>query len=384
MNIPIAKPFFDDKDLEIIRKPLESGWVVQGPFVKEFENKFCKFTSSKYSVAVSSCTTALHVALDSIGITKGDEVIVPAFSWVATANAVEYCGATPVFCDINLRSFNIDTSKIESLLTSKTKAIIPVHLFGLPADIDSIKSIASKYDLKIIEDAACGFGSYYKGTHVGNFGEAGCFSFHPRKAITTGEGGMITTSNENIAAKCRELRDHGSSGNSGEVFLLPEYNSLGYNYRMTDLQASLGVSQIEKAEFIQNRRLLAAEKYDEILESLDWLDIPLRIENTVHGFQSYVCLFKPEQPTLENYKALSEKRNELMRNLEKLGIATRQGTHAITNLGFYKQKYNIIEEDFPNALFAEKLSIALPLYAGISNSEIEYVTDNLISSFSQI
>lgn len=384
MKIPIAKPFFDDKDLEIIRKPLESGWVVQGPFVKEFEEKFCEYTISKNSIAVSSCTTALHVALDSIDVKDGDEVIVPAFSWVATANAVEYCGAKPVFCDIDLRTFNIDTSKIESLLTPKTKAIIPVHLFGLPADMDSIISIASKHNLKIIEDAACGFGSYYNGAHVGNFGEAGCFSFHPRKAITTGEGGMITTSNDSIAKKCKELRDHGSSGNATEVFLLPEYNTLGYNYRMTDLQASLGVSQIGKADFIQDRRKMVAQKYDELLASVEWLELPERQSNTVHGFQSYVCLFKPEEPTLNNYQALSEKRNSLMRKLEELGISTRQGTHAITNLGFYKRKYGKNEEDFPNALIAEKLSIALPLFAGINPSEIEYVTENLISSYSQL
>lgn len=384
MKIPIAKPFFDEKDLEIIREPLESGWVVQGPFVKEFEEKFCKFTSSQHSVAVTSCTTALHLALTSLGIKSGDEVIVPALSWVATANAVEYCGATPVFCDIDLRTFNIDTSKIDSLITEKSKAIIPVHLFGLPADMDSINSLATKHNLNIVEDAACGFGSFYKGKHVGNFGDAGCFSFHPRKAITTGEGGMITTSNETLDLNCRKLRDHGATGNQSDSFLLGEFDSLGYNYRMTDLQAALGVSQIDKAEFIQERRLMVADKYDELLASLDWLELPLRPVDCVHGFQSYVCLFKPELPSLENYKALSEKRNSLMRKLETLGISTRQGTHAITNLGYYKQKYKINEEDFPNALFAERLSIALPLFAGMNSSEIEFVTKNLISSFSQL
>jgi len=186
MNIPIAKVVFNDDDFQAITKPLESGWIVQGPQVKEFEKRWSEFTGANNSIAVSNCTTALHLSLSALGIGPEDEVIVPSFTFVATANAVLHQGATPVFCDINIDTFNIDINKIESLITKKTKAIIPVHLFGLSANMDPIIEIAKKYNLYIIEDFACGFNAYYKGNPVGNFGITGCFSFHPRKAITTG------------------------------------------------------------------------------------------------------------------------------------------------------------------------------------------------------
>ena len=382
MKIPITKTYFDDSDFENIQKPLKSGWVVQGPFVKEFEERFSKFVKSKYSIACSSCTTALHIALTALGIKEGDEVIVPAFTWVSTANAVEFTGAIPVFCDIDLKTFNIDVNQIEEKISDKTKAIIPVHLFGLPVDMDAIMRISMKYNLKIVEDAACGFGAYYKNKHVGNFGDFGCFSFHPRKAITTGEGGMITTQSEELDKKCRMLRNHGEEinrdiNNDSEVLLLSEFNVLGYNYRMTDIQGALGVSQMDKADWIQKQRTERAERYDELLKDFNWIEKPFHNENYVHGYQSYVCLFQPEEITMSNIDKLGKMRNELMINLQKKGISTRQGTHAVTMLGYYKNKYGIENEDYPNAMFADRLSLALPLYPQMTDEEQEYVVNKL-------
>lgn len=211
MKIPITKPFLGEDEQKAILESLESGWIVQGPKVDEFERLFGEFTGAKYAIATTSCTTALHLSLVALQIGSGDEVILPSFTFVATANAIEYTGAKPVFCDIDLETFNIDVGEIQKKITKKTKAIIPVHLFGLSADMNPIMEIANQHGLRVIEDAACGLGSYYHGTHVGNFGEVGCFSFHPRKAITTGEGGMILTGDPDLMVTFKSLRDHGAS-----------------------------------------------------------------------------------------------------------------------------------------------------------------------------
>jgi len=202
-RIPITKPFFDKPELEAVLKPLESGWVVQGPYVKEFEGKFSGFTGARFAVASSSCTAALHIAVAALGLKPGDEVIVPAFTWVSTPNVVEYMGATPVFGDVDLGTFNIDARQVEALITPRTVGIIPVHLFGLCADLDPILALARTHRLWVVEDAACALGARYRGRHAGTFGEMGCFSFHPRKSITTGEGGMITTSREELDRAAR-------------------------------------------------------------------------------------------------------------------------------------------------------------------------------------
>src|SRR5262249_35885690 len=193
MRIPITRPVFGDEERAAVQRPLESGWVVQGPCVKTFEERFAAFVGSSYGVAASSCTTALHMTIAALGVKPGDEVIVPAFTWVSTANVVEYLGATPVFCDVDLSTFNIDAAQIEALITPRTVGLIPVHLFGLCAEMAPILALAAARGLWVVEDAACGFGARYHGRHAGALGDAGCFSFHPRKAITTGEGGMVTT-----------------------------------------------------------------------------------------------------------------------------------------------------------------------------------------------
>ncbi|MEM7129633.1 MAG: DegT/DnrJ/EryC1/StrS family aminotransferase [Chloroflexota bacterium] len=389
MNIPITKPFFGEEEQLAIVKPLESGWVVQGPYVQEFEDKFAHYTGANQAVSTSSCTTSLHIAVSALELSPGDEVIVPAFTWISTANVVEYMGATPIFCDIDLATFNIDVTQIESLLSERTVGIIPVHLFGLCADMEPIRAVAQKHSLWVIEDAACAFGSWYHGQHAGTLGDLGCFSFHPRKSITTGEGGMITTQNESLATLSRTLRDHGASRtdlarHTGKAaFLLAEYNHLGYNYRMTDFQGALGSVQMDRAEWILAQRTRCTKVYDSYLAELPWLDAPVVPEESIHGYQSYVCLFNPQEPTLESVDQLHEQRNELMMVLESRGIATRQGTHAPVILGYYAEKYGLRAEQFPNAYLADRLSLTLPVYPQMTEKEQEYVLQNLKEVFDE-
>ncbi len=383
MDIPITKTFFGSEELRAVQLPLESGWVVQGPYVQQFERSFAAFTDAPFAVATSSCTTALHIAVASLELKPGDEVIVPAFTWVSTANVVEYMGARPVFCDIDLRTFNIDVAQIEALVTPRTVGMIPVHLFGLCAEMKPLLELAHRRGLWVVEDAACGFGAKYAGRHAGTFGDVGCFSFHPRKAITTGEGGMITTSSEDIDRLSRSLRDHGASRSDLSrhhgtgSFLLAEYNMLGYNYRMTDIQGALGCAQLNRADWILGERARRARVYNEQLADLGWLETPIVPAGYEHGYQAYVCLFRPETPTLANVERLHELRNRLMLRMEKQGIATRQGTHAPVTVGYYAQKYDIRPDQFPNAYLADRLSLALPLYPQMTDDEQGRVVEAL-------
>ncbi|WP_141048728.1 DegT/DnrJ/EryC1/StrS family aminotransferase [Aliarcobacter cryaerophilus] len=389
MNIPITKTIFGDEEKEAIVKPLETGWVVQGPNVAKFQNMFADFTGSKYAHAASNCTTALHLGLEAMDITKGDKVIVPSFTYVASANAVEYTGAEVVFCDIDLKTFNIDETKLEEMIKNDNsiKAIMPVNLFGLCANMPYIMELAKKYNLKVIEDSACGFDGWIGDKHSGTFGDCGCFSFHPRKSICTGEGGMLITDNEDIANKVSQLKDHGASKSDLQRHkekggsLLPDFTMRGYNYRMTDMQGALGVCQMDRKEYIMNGRREVASKYDEVLKDISQLVSPYIPENYKHGYQSYVCIFTDGEDisnlTKEQIDRINIKRNIFMEKLEEMTIATRQGTHAVHTLGYYKNKNNFKDEDFLMSYAADRLSIALPLYAGMTNEEFDYVISNI-------
>ena len=247
------------------------------------KKKFSEFTESKHSIAVTSCTSALHLSLAALGFKAGDEAIVPAFTWISTANIIEHLGGKVIFCDIDLETFNIDISQIESKITPRTKAILPVHLFGLSADMDPILNLAKKYNLWVVEDAACGFGSTYNNKHVGTLGDTGCFSFHPRKAITTGEGGMITTNDDDLAEKIISMRDHGAAmsdfqrHHGSKPYLLSEYPYAGYNYRLTDIQASIGSTQMNRANEIVFERKKIAKTYNNKLSDLNFFNYLIRI-----------------------------------------------------------------------------------------------------------
>lgn len=383
INVPIARTSLTEAEIQSVLEPLRSGWLVQGPKVREFEEKWSDFTGTKHSIAVTSCTTALHLSLAALGFGPNDEAIVPAFTWIATANVVEHLGGKVVFCDIDLETFNLDVAELEQKITPRTKAILPVHLFGLSADMAPINQIAKQHGLWVVEDAACGFGSRYHGKHVGTFGDTGCFSFHPRKAITTGEGGMITTSNDVLAEKLRRLRDHGAAMTDlqrhlgARPYLLADHPDAGYNQRMTDIQAALGSAQMDRAiDIIAERRRLAA-RYDEAFASLSWLRTPAHVEGLDHGYQSYPCFFQPEPITQESIPRINQARNAWMDKLQQAGISTRPATHAVHMLSFYRHKYGLKPADFPNAWAANDCSISLPLFHGMSNAEQSYVIEHV-------
>ena len=377
MNIPITKPYFDDKEGKAVARVLKSGWVVQGPKVAEFEKAIAKFASVPYTIAASSCTTGLHLCLRSLEIGPGDEVIVPAFTFIASANVCEYVGARPVFVDIDLETFNLDAEKIAEKITKKTKAIMPVHLFGLAVNMRPIMKIAQKYQLKVIEDAACGIGTKYQNRHVGTIGDMGALSFHPRKSITTGEGGMILTRNKVLAAKVSSLRDHGAVVSDlvrhrQQSHQLSRYPYLGYNYRLTDIQAAIGLEQTKKLKKILQARIEKAEKYHLAFKNHPYLQTPLKPAYSNHTYQSYVLLLKKGSPL---------SRDEMADRLSKVGIATRQGTQNVPLLTYYRQKYSYQTADFPQAFYAEKNTLTIPLYSQMTEKEQNYVIENILSLF---
>lgn len=392
MNIPIARTNLLESEITAVLEPLRSGWLVQGKKVKEFENQWSDFVGVSSSIAVTSCTSALHLSLVALGIGVGDEVIVPAFTWISTANVVEHVGAKVVFADIDISTFNISVKDAESKVTEKTKAIIPVHLFGLAANMKGILDLAKKYSLKIVEDAACGFGAYQGGKHVGGFGNTGCFSFHPRKSITTGEGGMIVTDDIQLGDKLRKLRDHGASmtdlqrHHGPRPYLLADHTEAGFNQRMTDIQATLGVEQMKRALDILDERKKIAHYYLESLASMTWLDMPSVDDENIHGYQSFPCMFEKNKvinilnsDNISDLETIKNDRNTYMGRLQDKGVSTRPATHAVHTLSYYKHKYKCSPIDFPNAYAAAECSISLPLFNGMKKEEMEYVVKTVVS-----
>lgn len=388
MNVPIARTGLTEAEIQSVLEPLRSGWLVQGPKVREFEQAWCTFTGAEHSIAVTSCTTALNLSLAALGFGPGDEAIVPAFTWISTANVVEHLGGKVVFADIDLATFNIDVAGLEALITPRTKAILPVHLFGLAAEMNAINAIAERHGLWVIEDAACGFGATLNGRHVGTLGTTGCFSFHPRKAITTGEGGMITTNDTQLAERLRCLRDHGAAMSDlqrhqgPKPYLLADHPEAGYNQRMTDLQAALGVSQMQRSNSIVSERRQLAATYATAFADLHWLRTPVAPSGYGHGFQSYPCLFEPDQVfqalragDQQLLNAVHERRNAWMEFLQQHGVSTRPATHAVHMLSYYRDKYGLKPDQFQAAQAANDCSISLPLFHGMTVNEQQHVID---------
>lgn len=385
MNVPIARTSLTEEEIASVLEPLRSGWLVQGPKVREFEARWCAFTGARHSIAVTSCTTALHLSLAALGFGPGDEAVVPAFTWIATANVVEHLGGRVVFCDIDPVTFNLDVGQLASRIGPRTRAILPVHLFGLAADMGPVLDLARRLGLWVVEDAACGFGSRWQGRHVGTLGDTGCFSFHPRKAITTGEGGMITTDNDALADKLRRLRDHGAAISDLQrhlgprPYLLADHPDAGYNQRMTDIQAALGVAQMARAPEIVAERQRLAGIYDRAFAELPWLRTPARPQGFEHGYQSYACMYQPEPLTAESVARVHERRNAWMDRLQRAGISTRPATHAVHMLSYYRERYGLQPEDFPNARAANDCSISLPLFHGMSDAEQAHVIEQVLA-----
>jgi len=375
-SIAIALPATGDEEWQALREPIESGWLTQGPKVAAFEKAFAERHGVNHALAVTSCTTGLHLILAGLGIGPGDEVIVPAFTWVATANVVLYCGATPVFVDVDRATFNIDPAQVAAKVTDRTKAIVPVHLFGLCADIDAIRA-ALPSQVRIIEDAACAAGASYKGVMAGGLGDAAAFSFHPRKSITTGEGGMVTTNDAALAERMNMMRNHGASVSEEQrhrgprPYILPDFNLLGFNYRMTDLQGALGLVQLRKLDRFVEERATWAAWYRENLSGLDWLGTPREPEGGRHAWQSFVTCVDPDMAPMP--------RNAIMDALQAKGVATRPGTHAVHMLGYYAARYEISPDDFPAARDCDRNTMAIPLHNRMTEEDYTYVGDCLKS-----
>lgn len=373
-DIQISCPSMGEGEWQAVKDPIMNGWLTQGPKVAEFEKDFAKNINVPYAVALTSCTAALHLSLLAAGIGVGDEVIVPAFSWVSTANAVEYCGAKPVFVDVDAVTFNIDPTKIAAVVTNKTKAILPVHLFGLSADMDAIKNAIPDHVITI-EDAACAAGALYKGQNTGSFGQSASFSFHPRKSITTGEGGMLTTHDAAIYEKLLTLRNHGLSPsesmkiNGTQPYDMGDVDVLGYNYRMTDLQGAIGIVQLKKMQKWISERNQWAQYYAKHLSNIEWLICPTVADGYTHSWQAYVTMIDKEKAP--------KSRNEIMMILKEHGVATRPGTQAIHMLEFYSDKYSLKEHDFPVARTCFYQSMAIPMHNEMTKDDYDYVIKTL-------
>jgi perosamine synthetase len=371
--VPIALPSTGADEWNAVRAPIFNGWLTQGPEVAAFERAFAERHAVKAAVATTSCTTALHLVLAAMGIGPGDEVIVPAFTWIATANAVLYCGARPVFVDVEPSTFNIDASLLHERLSERTRAIVAVHLFGLCADVEALRSAAR--GTPIVEDAACAAGASYAGRAAGGLGLAAAFSFHPRKSVTTGEGGMVTTNDAALAEAVVRLRNHGA-GVSEEArhrgarpYLLPDFDVLGFNYRMTDLQAAVGRVQLGKLDRFIAERGRWAQLYADGLADLPWLRTPVEPAGYGHAWQSYVCQLDAETAPLS--------RDRIMEALHQDGVATRPGTHAVHMLGLYRERIGARPEDFPRARAAAENSLALPLHNRLERADVDYVIERL-------
>lgn len=366
--IPVAKPYLNEVEAQAAYDVVMSGWVTQGPKVQEFEEKFAQYVGSKYAVAVSNCTVALHLAMIVAGVQQGDEVICPSMSYIATANSICYVGATPIFAEVN-QDYNLDVADVERRITSKTKAILLVHQIGMPADIDAFRALSEKYNLLLIEDAACAIGSEYKGKKIGIHSDLVCFSFHPRKIITTGDGGMITTNREDYAERLKLLRQHGMSVNplqrhQSNKIIFEDHLEIAYNYRMTDIQAAVGIKQLEKLDWIIAERRKIALKYNDAFRNISCITIPEEKQGYYTNYQSYSLYLKSNSPL---------SRNELIIRLQEEGVSTRRGVMTSHRETAYKDTHGNVKLPVSENLCDN--SIILPLYVPMDDQSIDKVID---------
>jgi perosamine synthetase len=369
MEVPFARPHFGGGEAEMLAEVIASGWVSQGPRVREFEQRFAERVGAADAVATTSCTTALQLALYVSGVGPGDEVIIPSLSFIATANSVWHNGATPVFADVDPDTYNLDPAATEAAITARTKAIMPVHQVGLPADMDPFLDIAKRHGLAVVEDAACAIGASYKGTPVGAIGPMTCFSLHPRKVITTGEGGMITVQDPAVAERLRMLRAHGMSvsdlaRHAARDVVIETYPERGWNARMTDMQAALGLCQLDVLDHVLDRRRQLSERYNAAIARIPALETPFEPDYAIRTWQSYCVRVSPHSPV---------GRTELMRRLLRDGIPTRRGVMAIHE----EPAYAGPSVSLPHTEAAARDVVMLPLFADLTEDQQDYVVERL-------
>ena len=369
MQVPFARPYLTGNEGEAVAKVIESGWVSQGPKVQAFEAAFAQRVGAADAVATTSCTTALHLALHGLGVRPGDEVIVPSLSFIATANSVWMCGARPVFADIEPRTYNLDPAAAERAITPRTKVIMPVHQVGLPADMDPLTEIADRHGVAILEDAACAIGASYKGRPVGSLTAMACFSLHPRKVITTGEGGIVAVRDKAVADRLRQLRQHAMSvsdlarHNTTKV-VLEAYPEPAFNYRMTDMQAALGLCQLEILDEVLERRRVLAGRYNAAIERIPHLEAPYDPPYATRTWQSYCVRVGPGSGV---------ERTELMQKLLDDGIVTRKGVMAIHEEEAYPGDHIGLQ----HTEAAARDVLMLPLFPGLTFEQQDYVIERL-------
>jgi dTDP-4-amino-4,6-dideoxygalactose transaminase len=362
IQIPLARPRLSEDDIQAAVDILRSGILVNGPVVEKFEQCLADYLGVRHVVCASSGTAALQLGLVALGLGRGDDVIVPAFSYPATANVIELVGAKPIFIESEPDGFNLDVSKIENSITPKTRAIMVVHNFGWPAEMESVNALADKYGFPVFEDAACALGSAIGGARCGSLGKLAAFSFHPRKALTTGEGGALATNDATIAEKVRLLRNHGQIVGKTIEFVLP-----GFNYRLSEFQGALGLSQLSRFDDIVAFRQKAADYYDKELSCLPYINIIKSRSDHFVNYQTYAAYVHESN------------RDRLIEHLRNLGIGAGIGTYSIPHLKFYSQKYSFRDLDFPNSYSAYRNLISLPLYEGITKADQKNVIEAIKS-----
>lgn len=357
MKVPQFAPFLSKEDFTAIYPCFEKNWITEGPKAEEFNKKLLEFTGAKYGVLAPNGTLGLYLALKSIGITNGDEVIVPDFTFIGSANAIEMTGATPVFVDVNNRNFQIDLTNAGKLITPNTKAVMPVHIYGTAVNMESVISFAKKHNLKIVEDAAQAIGVHYKGQHAGTFGDVGVFSFFADKTITTGEGGFVVTNDEAIYDKLLFLRNQGRI-NRG-TFVHPE---IGYNFRMTDIHCALGISQLNKFEVIKERKYILKELYFKLLKDIE-----------------HVKFFEPE-PGADwlpfRIAILCKNAHKLMKYLSHYEIETRTFFYPLHKQPCYKYlkgKIDLNDESYPNSMYGYEAGVCLPTFPTLTVEQVNHV-----------